>query len=406
MYSLAIYFYMFCVDIVSLFNTKARLLVRGHKDTYRILRKHIHPDEKYIWFHAASLGEFEQGRPLIEKVRTEYPNHKILLTFFSPSGYEVRKNYAGADVVCYLPFDTPLNARKFIRLAHPSMAFFIKYEFWMNYLNILRKKGIPAYSVSSIFRENQIFFRWYGKYYSRVLQRFTHFFVQNEFSRELLARKGITNVSVVGDTRFDRVIDIRHEAKDIPLIAGFSTGNHVLVAGSSWAPDEDIIIPYFNNTPGLKLIMAPHVVSEEHLAEIENKLKRPSVRFTKADIHKIQQADCILIDCYGLLSSIYRYGQIAYIGGGLGTGIHNVPEAAVYNVPVIIGPNNKKFREAQALLANGGCKEIQSEDDFNRIMNTLLSDKKALQTAGDAAGTYIRENAGATEAIFNSIEWL
>ena len=313
----------------------------------------------------------------------------------------MRKNYDGADLVCYLPFDTPLNARRFVKLARPEAAFFIKYEFWRNYIEVLYKRGIPCYSVSSIFRENQIFFRPYGRGYARCLSRMTHLFVQNETSRRLLEGIGVTNVDVVGDTRFDRVLDIRNAAKPLPLAERFAGCWKVLVAGSSWPQDEEIIIPYFNKHPNLKLVLAPHVVSEEHLQAIERQLARPALRYSKATPKAVAEVDCLIIDCYGLLSSIYRYASMAYVGGGFGVGIHNVPEAAVYGVPVIIGPNNKKFREAQALLRCGGCKEIACAADFEQIMDAWLSDKEALATAGKAAGSYIADNAGAADRIFS-----
>lgn len=385
-------------NVAALFSKKIRTMMRGHRDTWRILRRHIGTD-RYVWFHAASLGEFEQGRPLMERLRREHPEKKILLTFFSPSGYEVRKNYAGADVVCYLPFDTPFNALKFVRMARPEEAYFIKYEFWRNYIEVLHRNGIPVYSVSSIFRPGQIFFRWYGRGYARVLHRMTHLYVQNEESLRLLQSIGVKQVSIVGDTRFDRVIDIRRAAKPLPLVERFAGCWKVLVAGSSWQPDEDIIISYFNSHPNLKLVLAPHVVSEEHLCQIEEKLHRPYVRYSSATLKGVAEADCLIIDCYGLLSSIYRYATVAYVGGGFGVGIHNVPEAAVYGVPVIIGPNHSKFREAQALLSNGGCREIRSAEDFSSIMDLFLSDKEALAKAGQAAGDYIKHNAGATEKI-------
>ncbi len=401
MYSIAIYLMMLGLNIASLFNRKVRFMMRGHRNTWKTLREEVGTDS-YVWFHAASLGEFEQGRPLMERLRRKHPEKKILLTFFSPSGYEVRKNYEGADIVCYLPLDTPGNARKFIRLARPEAAYFIKYEFWRNYIDILHRRGIPCYSVSSIFREKQIFFRKYGRNYARCLNRLTHLFVQNEESRELLATIGVTDVTVVGDTRFDRVIDIMNAAKPLPLVEQFAQGSRVLVAGSSWQPDEDIIIPYFNTHPDLKLVLAPHVVSENHLAEIESKLSRKSVRYTKATPEQIAEADCLIIDCYGLLSSIYRYATVAYVGGGFGVGIHNVPEAAVYGVPVIIGPNNYKFLEARALIANGGCREIKNANDFNGEMDTFLSDADALAAAGNAAGSYIKNNSGAADKVFNA----
>ncbi|MBQ8282957.1 MAG: 3-deoxy-D-manno-octulosonic acid transferase [Paraprevotella sp.] len=405
-YSLALYLYVLAIILVSPFHKKARLIVKGQWQTFRILKKKIRDDEKYVWFHAASLGEFEQGRPLIERLRREHPEYKILLTFFSPSGYEVRKNYEGADVICYLPFDTPGNVMSFLRLAHPCMAFFIKYEFWNNYLHACHFKNIPVYSVSSIFRENQVFFRWYGKAYGHVLKCITHFFVQNEFSRELLLRKGFSNVTVVGDTRFDRVLDIAKQAKELPIVEQFKQGSRLMVAGSSWGPDEDLIIPYFNEHPELKLIIAPHVIKESHLKEIEGKLQRPSIRYTQVAEENITKADCLIIDCFGLLSSIYRYGEIAYVGGGFGSGIHNVPEAAVYGLPVIIGPNNKKFREAQTLLSLGGCFEVQDSATFVETMDRLLLDEKFLRERGQIAGNYIFDNSGASnlvyEAVFNN----
>lgn len=405
MYSLALYLYALAVILASPFHKKARLMVKGQWNTFRILRKKIDRREKYIWFHAASLGEFEQGRPLMERLRREHPEYKILLTFFSPSGYEVRKNYEGADVICYLPFDTPGNVRSFLRLAHPCMAFFIKYEFWNNYLHVCHHRHIPVYSVSSIFRENQVFFRWYGRSYGKVLHCIAHFFVQNERSKALLAAKGITNATVVGDTRFDRVLDICRQAKRLPLVETFKQDATVLVAGSSWAPDEDVIIPYFNARPGMKLVIAPHVISEAHLSEIEGKLARPSVRYSQATEADVRKADCLIIDGYGLLSSIYRYGEIAYVGGGFGAGIHNVPEAAVYGVPVIIGPNNQKFREAQHLLKAGGCMEVQDAGTFGRTMDRLLSDKAFLSQCGRIAGEYISGNAGATDAVFRHVRF-
>ena len=402
MYSLAIYLYMIMVNIVALFHKKARLMIRGQRQTWQTLRQAVGNDT-YVWFHVASLGEFEQGRPLMERLRRTHPEQKILLTFFSPSGYEVRKDYAGADIVCYLPFDTPLNARKFVRLARPTAAYFIKYEFWRNYIDVLHQHDIPVYSVSSIFREGQIFFRWYGKNYARCLRRITHFFVQNEASKSLLAQIGVSNVSVVGDTRFDRVIDIQNEAKHLPLCETFAQGKQVLVAGSSWAPDEDILIDYFNRHDGWRLILAPHVVSDEHLREIEGKLRRPAVRYTQASADNVAQAECLIIDCYGLLSSIYRYAKVAYVGGGFGVGIHNVPEAAVYGIPVFIGPNNGKFREAQALLKNGGCIEIHGAEDFERAMTNFAQHPDNLQQAGEMAGQYIHENAGAADKIFEAV---
>ncbi|MGN1214029.1 MAG: 3-deoxy-D-manno-octulosonic acid transferase [Bacteroidaceae bacterium] len=407
MYSLAIYLYMLCVNIAALFNKKARLLKAGHAKTYKILRCGIKDGEQYLWFHAASLGEFEQGRPLIEKIRRNCPQYKILLTFFSPSGYEVRKDYEGADVCCYLPFDTMLNARKFIRIAKPSMAFFIKYEFWQNYITELHRQGIPTYSVASIFRPGQIFFRWYGHKYRNVLRYFTHLFVQNQQSINLLNSLNINNATIVGDTRMDRVLQIRQTAKKLPLCEAFCQSQngdgHIIVAGSSWQPDEDILIDYFNNHSEQRIILAPHVVSESHLAEIESKLRRPALRYSKATPETAASAHCLIIDCYGLLSSIYRYATIAYVGGGFGAGIHNVPEAAVYGIPVIIGPNNRRFREARELIEQGGCFEIRNSQDYISIITHLTTDAPFLEHASQVANDYISANAGAVDKIYKHI---
>ncbi len=405
LYSLAIYFYMLGVLLAAPFHKKARQMVVGHWRTFRILRRQIDRNQEYVWFHAASLGEFEQGRPLMERFRAQHPEYKILLTFFSPSGYEVRKNYAGADVICYLPFDTPGNVLSFFRLVRPKMAFFIKYEFWLNFIYACHHYQIPVYSVSSIFRPNKIFFRWYGSGYAHVLRYVRHFFVQDEESKALLATRGIVdNVTVVGDTRFDRVLDICHQAKPLPLIDAFSAHTtQVLVAGSSWAPDEDLIIPYFNAHPAMKLVLAPHVIDEEHLRQIESKLQRPSLRYTEATPENISHADCLIINCFGLLSSMYRYGQVAYVGGGFGVGIHNVPEAAVYGMPVLIGPNNHGFREAQALLQLGGCFQVEDAASFNATMDRLLSNDEDRLRSGRIAGDYISTNAGAADRIFSTI---
>ena len=402
-YNLVIYIYLFGVKLAALFSSKPAKMVKGHREVFDILRDKIDRNARYIWFHAASLGEFEQGRPLIERIRKEHPEYRILQTFFSPSGYEVRKNYQGADIVCYLPFDTPRNVRRFIEMVNPCMVFFIKYEFWQNYLNTLYKKGIPVYSVSSIFRPNQIFFRWYGKDYRKVLKTFSHLFVQNEVSEKLLASIGVTDVTIVGDTRFDRVLDICTVAKDLPLVKAFKGNSKTFVAGSSWGSDEDIFIRYFNEHPEMKLVIAPHVVSDSHLKEIMEKVKRPCVRYTEATAENVSKADCLIIDCYGLLSSIYRYGEISYIGGGFGVGIHNVLEAAVYGIPVIFGPNNKKFREAQHLLEKKGGFEINDYEEFKRLMDRFLTDNSYLQQAGNAAGDYVKNNSGALEKIMRAI---
>lgn len=403
-YSIIISLYVLAVRIAALFNPKAKLMVQGHKQVFRILNEKLDPKAQYVWFHAASLGEFEQGRPLMERIRKEYPQYKILLTFFSPSGYEVRKNYDGADLICYLPLDTPVNAMRFVRATRPVMAFFIKYEFWQNYMKALQHYQIPIYSVSSIFRKEQVFFHWWGGQYYRVLNRVTHFFVQNEVSKELLATRGIVgNVTVVGDTRFDRVVEIARQAKVLPLVDAFKQDAKIFVAGSSWEPDEELFIRFFNEHADWKLIIAPHVVNEGHLSNILSKLKMNAVRYTQATAETAAAARCMIIDCYGLLSSIYRYGEIAYVGGGFGVGIHNVLEAAVWGVPVLFGPNNKRFQEAQALLQSGGGKEVTGWDSFQQQMDALLASEEKLRKAGEAAGHYVNGNAGAADVIMNAV---
>ena len=404
-YNLAIILYDIAVHRVAPFSRKPRKMMKGHWVVYELLRQQLEKDARYIWFHAASLGEFEQGRPLIEKIRAKYPDYRILLTFFSPSGYEVRKNYRGADIVCYLPFDKPRNVRKFLDLVNPCMAFFIKYEFWKNYLDELHKRRIPVYSVSSIFRRGQIFFKWYGGTYRNVLRNFDHIFVQNERSKRYLAKIGINRVTVVGDTRFDRVLQIREEAKDLPLVELFKNNTMTFVAGSSWQPDEDLFIEYFNQHPEVKLIIAPHVIDENHLVEIIRKLKRPYVRYTRADEKNVRKADCLIIDCFGLLSSIYRYGEIAYIGGGFGVGIHNTLEAAVYGIPVIFGPKYQKFQEAVQLLEAKGGFSVKSYEELKALLDRMLEDESFLRETGTNAGTYVTGNAGATDKVLGMINF-
>lgn len=402
-YSVVISLYLVAIRIAAIFNKKARLMVEGHKQTFTILRDRLVPGEKYLWFHAASLGEFEQGRPLMERIREKYPQYKILLTFFSPSGYEVRKNYEGADIICYLPIDTPINAKRFVKTVRPAMAFFIKYEFWQNYMKMLQKYEVPIYSVCSIFRSNQVFFRWYGGQYYKVLTRITQFFVQNERSKELLETLNIHNALVVGDTRFDRVKQISEQAKQLPIIEAFKQDSQVLVAGSSWEPDEDLIIPYFNDLKNWKLILAPHVVSDSHIKNIISKLNCKVVRYTEATAENVKDAKCLLIDCYGLLSSVYRYGDISYVGGGFGVGIHNLLEAAIYGIPVVFGPNNQRFQEAQDLKACGGGFEISDVDSFTKCMDRLIRNSEELKESGNAAGTYVNSRIGATELIMKAI---
>jgi len=418
LYNIIMYIYQAGIAIYSHFNEKVKKMWIGERAAFGVLQKQVESNAKYVWFHAASLGEFEQGRPLIEKIKKEYPNYKILLTFFSPSGYEVRKNYEQADIVTYLPIDTVANAQRFLRIVRPVMAFFIKYEFWYNYLHILRHRNIPVYSVSSIFRPNQIFFRPYGRQYAAVLKCFSHFFVQNDLSKSLLAKIGINNVTVVGDTRFDRVLQIKDNSKKLPLVDKFignqdvklangvtNSLHRVFVAGSSWLPDEEIFIKYFNEHNDWKLIIAPHIIADTHLRQILQLLKgKKVVLYTEATETNVADADVLVINCFGLLSSIYHYGDVAYVGGGFGAGIHNVLEAAVWGIPVVFGPNNKRFAEAQGLLASGGGFEIDNYEKFALIMDRFCSDKAFLQNCGNAAGRFVKQLSGATNKVFSDIK--
>lgn len=381
----------------------------GQWKTNATLREKIDRNAKYIWFHASSLGEFEQGRPMMEKIKAEYPGYKILLTFFSPSGYEVRKNYNGADVICYLPFDTPYRVKKFVNLANPAIAVFIKYEFWGNYLCELKRREIPVYIISAIFRPDQLFFQWYGIPYRKMLTCFNHLFVQDQRSKALLEEYGITNVTVTGDTRFDRVLDVRRQAREISVVERFVKNEKgeqmlTLVAGSSWPQDEEMLLRYFNEHPEMKLIIAPHEIHREHLMYIESLLKRPSIRLSEAaGDSNLSGKDCLIIDSFGLLSSIYRYGQIAYIGGGFGAGIHNTLEAAVYGLPVLFGPKYHKFKEAKDLIAVGGGFSVSDEKAFCAQMDELLTYHEVLEASGKAASDFVNKNAGATDQVLQEL---
>ena len=379
-------------------------MLAGHRDIFPVLKEKLKPGTEYVWFHASSLGEFEQGRPMIEKIRAEHPEYRVVLTFFSPSGYIPARNYQQADVVCYLPFDTKRNVKRFLDMVNPKMAFFIKYEFWLNYLLELKKRSVPAYSVSSIFRKEQAFFRSWGGRYRLALHCFSHLFVQNTESKALLKSVGVENVSVVGDTRFDRVAKILEQARQLPLVDAFVEGERkVFVVGSSWGYDEAVYMPYFNAHKEWKLIIASHEVNEARVASIISQYEGVCVRYSTATIDEVRNADCLIVDCYGLLSSIYRYGAMALVGGGFGVGIHNVLEAAVYGIPVFFGPNNRKFQEAQLLKACGGGLEIIATCDFAERMDAFVADGALLEKAGKAAGDLVLDNAGATARIFEHL---
>lgn len=394
MYGILIFF-------ASLFSSKAKKRLLGQRRVFFFLQENLSVDhtENYIWFHAASLGEFEQGRPIMDAMKHLHPEYKIILTFFSPSGYEVRKNYIGADLVCYLPLDTPSNVKRFMNLVKPKKAIFIKYEFWPNFLNYCKKHKVPTYVVSANFRPDQLFFKWYGSKYASVLKSFENIFVQDNQSKKLLKRIGIENVTVAGDTRFDRVIEIAESKKDLPLVEAFKNGQKLIVVGSSWSKDEDLLAQYFLENPDVKLLLAPHEIHASHLDEIESKFNFAVVRYSKASIENLKNANCLLIDNFGLLSSLYQYADIAYIGGGFGVGIHNVLEAAVYGVPVVFGPNYEKFREARELVTLGAGFSVQEYWQLQSTFDWLLTD----QSAGNKARAYVYENKGATDLILKSI---
>lgn len=399
LYNIVIRLYGAVIGVVALFSSKAQKRHIGGRAALRYLKKKIDPNVSYVWFHAASLGEFEQGRPLMEALKRKRPDAKILLTFFSPSGFEIRKNYEGADAVCYLPLDTPENVSNFFEIVNVQCAIFIKYEFWANYLKKLRELKIPTYLVSGVFREKQMFFRPSGKFFRTMLMSFTRMFVQDVSSKNLLASIGLTNVDVAGDTRFDRVIEIAGRAQRLPIVEAFAEGAQVLVVGSSWEPDEDLLLRYINNNREKKMIIAPHEISANRIESICGKLWRTFALYTETNVQEVKKADCLIINTMGILSAVYQYGQLAYIGGGFGAGIHNTLEAATWQIPVVFGPNYHKFKEAQGLIASGAGFSIASYRHLEDTINALFFDKEA----GKKAADYVRANAGATEFIVNEI---
>ena len=400
-YNIGIYCYGGLIFLASLFNEKARLLRNGQHEAFKLLKEKVDPKAEYVWFHAASLGEFEQGRPVIEQLKRIQPDIKILLTFFSPSGYEVRKNYAVADIVAYLPLDTPGNARDFVTLVKPTQAIFIKYEFWPNYLLALKKANIDVFSISAIFRPDQVFFKGYGKWYLNLLRTFSHIFVQDKVSLDLLESQHLKNASICGDTRFDRVYDLFTQAKQLPLIEAFVKDSpDVIVAGSTWPNDEELLVRYLKLHPQVKLIIVPHEVHSAHILSISKLLDGRFVRYSEATPENVKQTNCLVVDVIGVLSSIYRYAGVAYIGGGFGVGIHNTLEAAVYGIPVVFGPNYLKFREARELIAVGGAFSISNYVVLEAQFDRLLKENKQ---AGKMAGEYVKQNTGATGQICNII---
>ncbi|RPH27285.1 MAG: 3-deoxy-D-manno-octulosonic acid transferase [Bacteroidales bacterium] len=404
LYNLGVRIYQLLVAVASTFNGKAKLFRNGRKGCELRLSESVKKDDRIVWFHCASLGEFEQGRPVIEAFRAKYPNIKILLTFFSPSGYEIRKNYAGADFIFYLPLDTYWNSKKFIDIVNPIATIFVKYEFWYHYLNQLKKRNIPIYIISAIFRADQVFFKSYGGWYRKFLFNFQHLFVQNMNSKELLAGIGVNNVTVAGDTRFDRVAANAQAAKVIPLIERFAANSRVLVAGSTWPKDEDLIVEYFKANPhNLKLIIAPHEIHDQNIEKLRERFGLKSLRYTMPNECEPSEAQILIIDTIGILSSVYRYGTAAYIGGGFGVGIHNTLEAAVFGIPVIFGPNYQRFQEAVELIEIGAAQSVGDHDQFANALNQLIQTESELQRIKGISVNYFSARVGATNTILDNI---
>ncbi|MFM2010017.1 MAG: hypothetical protein RLZZ479_408 [Bacteroidota bacterium] len=393
------------LQIVAVFVPKIRLFVSGREGVFTTLKAKIKTEDKTIWFHAASLGEYEQGLPVIEKIKEKYPNHKIVVSFFSPSGYEVRKNNTVADTTVYLPLDTINNAKKFIELVHPEMAFFIKYEFWPNYLSELKKRNIPTYLISGIFREKQAFFRWYGGFYRKALESFTHFFVQNESSLQLLQRLGIQNATISGDTRFDRVASIVEKDNSLDYIARFKADKTTIVIGSSWPKDEELLLDYINSSiQDCKFIIAPHNIKPEQIQYFKTNCTKKTLLFSEKENKDMANYDVFIIDTIGILTKIYSYADIAYVGGGFGhPGVHNILEPATFGIPIVIGPNYSHFAEAIDLVRLGGCISISNTEQLNAILNELIVDSESRKCKGSISTNFVQKNTGAVATIMKNL---
>lgn len=405
LYNLAVSLAAFFLKIVALFSPKIKLFVEGRKNIFSILEEKINPNDKTIWFHSASLGEYEQGLPVIEKIKEKYPSHKIIVTFFSPSGYEVRKNNTAADVTVYLPLDTKSNAKRFLKLVHPEFAFFIKYEFWLNYLKELEKNKTPAYLISGIFRDSQMFFKWYGGFYRKALKAFTYFFVQNESSKQKIEAIGFKNVVVSGDTRFDRVAAILERDNSLDYIKNFKNNQQTIVIGSSWPKDEVLIAEYINQAPeNVKFIIAPHNIKTDQITNLKSQITKSTVLFSEKENKNLSDYNVFIIDTIGLLTKIYSYGTIAYVGGGFGNpGIHNILEPAAFGIPIVIGPNYSNFAEAVSLVGLGGCMTITNVSELKEILNRLLTDKTFLKEKSQICESFIQNNKGASNTIMNIV---
>ena len=404
LYNISIVLYYIVVAFVSLWDKKAKQWIVGRKDIFKRMAEVISPENKVVWIHAASLGEFEQGRPVIEKIREQQPEYKILVTFYSPSGYVIRKNYAGADYIFYLPIDTPGNAKKFLDVAHPEIAIIVKYEFWLNLLSELKHRGVRTYLISAIFRRNSIFFRSYGSIWRQALDSFEQMFVQNEESKELLHEIGFDNVVVAGDTRFDRVAEIARNVKKVPIVERFKGDSPLFVAGSTWGPDEEILQTLINDNPQIKFVVAPHEMENSRIERIIAQTKGGAVRYTQCNEESdFSKTQVLILDTIGILSSVYGYATWSYIGGGFGVGIHNTLEAATFGLPIAFGPNYQKFKEARDMVALGAATKVESAEDLSAWFAPLRDDKSALQRAGSAAKSYTQRNQGATSLIMKIV---
>jgi len=399
------FFASLIVKLVALFSPKIKLFVEGRKTVFQNLESRISSTDKTIWFHAASLGEFEQGLPVMEKIKENFANHKIVVTFFSPSGYEVRKNNNIADVTVYLPLDTKSNAQKFLKLVHPDLVFFIKYEYWPNYLNELKKLNIKTYLISGIFRENQAFFRWYGGFYRNTLKAFDYFFVQNESSKLLLQKLGYKNVKISGDTRFDRVVSILERDNSLDFIKQFKNNTITIVIGSSWPKDESLLVNYINQTNvKVKFIIAPHNIKVEQIQELKNSIIKKTILFSEKENTDLSNYDVLIVDTIGILTKIYSYADIAYVGGGFGNpGVHNILEPATFGIPIIVGPNYSHFAEAAALVHQEGCISITNQNELNDTFSNLISNEDIRLEKGHICSTFVQMNKGATEVILKHI---
>jgi 3-deoxy-D-manno-octulosonic-acid transferase len=394
------------LKILALFSPKLNLFVQGRKSVFEILKNNIQEFDKTIWFHAASLGEYEQGLPVIEKVKQKYPNHKIIITFFSPSGYEIRKNNTVADVTVYLPLDTISNAKQFLKVVHPEMVFFIKYEFWPNYLKELRNQNIKTYLISGVFRKNQAFFKWYGRFYRKALKTFTYFFVQNETSKKLLQSIGFENVKISGDTRFDRVVAILEKDNTLDFIEQFKNNQTTIVIGSSWPKDEELLVNFINQAAdNVKFIIAPHNIDKNQILNLKTQISKKTILFSKKDNDDVSNYAVFIIDTIGILTKIYSYADIAYVGGGFGNpGVHNVLEPATFGIPIIMGPNYSHFAEAIALVGLGGCISIKDTNSLTETFNLLLQNEDERVEKGHICSTFVQMNKGATSHILSNIK--